>query len=244
MNNSPIFCSLTIDQVASKIGVSKENVALVAMRKPLRSYERSQQKILIAKCLQELATAYGIENIRHEAIIQSHKLILENFAMLDTEEIKLAFRLCAAGAIAVDSTFYYRIYDTNVIGKVLRAYIEYRKQIVRELAQQAKIDKEKQAIAYKNSPEFKEKADADIWQHLLREAQKTNLSTENIPIYFYDWLVGKELIAPTDDEKWEAIAAAIQAYPCSHLITKQKISSTQIIFAQKILIQKYITTLQ
>ena len=157
--------------------------------------------MLVSKIVIEIASIYGGVNISTEAVKEVTKMILVNYLNYDPEEIKLAFRLCMAGKIDIDVQFYYQAFQPMMFGKVLNGYFEYRKEIIRAL------DKEKQRIAqeakdnYKQSAEYQAEVDKAIWASIEDYSEREDLKIEAVPEYFYDWLIEKEEIAPTKDER-------------------------------------------
>ena len=194
------------EKISTQISVPKDAVQIVARRTALRTYTAEQRISLVSKCVKDIAEIYGVSSIAPQALFETERMILESFLAYDPEEIKLAFRLCVAGKIKmegknVDVKFFDEVFSPFVFGKVLNGYFEYRKEIIRAL------DKEKQRIAqqakdnYKLSAEYQAQVDKAIWASIEDYSEREDLKIEAVPKYFYDWLIEKEEIAPTKDER-------------------------------------------
>lgn len=199
-------------KISIQTGVAVETVKIILQRKPLRAYTYKEKSILVSKCIAEISMAYNATSANSSAIAETEKMIIENFKQYDTDEIKLAFRLAAAGKLAFgkdqSEVNFYHFFNPSVFGKVLAAYFEYRKAVIRAIEKENQILLQSENENHKKSPEYLAKIDIEIWQKIVFLAQKTDIQIDEIPEYFYDWLIDKNEMTPTKERKAECYNAA------------------------------------
>lgn len=141
----------------------------------------------------------GCPNTKEMTFDESVEFVLEQFNFLNIGEIRLAFRLAAAGYLeGVSLRAYYGTFTVGMLGEVLAAYREYRDELVKQARRM-----ENEAAALDTGEARKKAHDMEAWETnrmkvLLMLHEPT---ADNCTAYDYDFLTRRGEINLNDDEK-------------------------------------------
>lgn len=120
-----------------KADTSNERSAAIkkGMDMPIRKLDATEAKAGIARALQAVCSVYGLESPSGEVLSICVDTIQKQFAAIGVGEIIHATQLHASGAIAQDAKFYAKL-NVKALGEILTDYIEYRRAIVFQIAEE------------------------------------------------------------------------------------------------------------
>lgn len=141
----------------------------------------------------------GCPNTKEMIFDEAVEFIADQFHFLNIGEIRLAFRLAAAGQFeGVNLRAYYGTFTVGMLGEVLVAYREYRDELVKN-ARRA----ENETAALDTGAERKKQHDMEAWEQnrmkvllMLHEPTAANCTA-----YDYEFLTKRGEIVLTDEEK-------------------------------------------
>ncbi len=237
-----------IVKVAEIAKVSVELVKVIIENKPIRfAYNNDyDKKKAIATFVNDYTEMQGIkiDTISENVHLEVRRFILENYQMLSMQELYVAYRLCAAQKLVLnnqvlDITFYNGLFDINKLGRVLDAYIFYKKNIQKSIQDMySKIEVE-EFENHKKTFEFRQRTDITTLKLCRKLVEKD--SAEEMPYYLYDYLLSRSTheesyfletvpeFNPTKEEKKEAWNIALKK------LTKQKMEDKDIHAKKKFL---------
>ncbi len=135
---------------------------------------------------------------------QFRQLLIEKYATCCPQEVEYAFRLM--GTTVKD---WGKQINLALIDEVMIPYMNRRAEVSKH--------EESHKLARLQYKPREDTSDAGM-EKWLQETKDQNLPVEFLPVMLYDWLVEKERLTPTKQEKWEQLQIAI-AY------THQKLST-------------------
>lgn len=159
-----------------------------------------QLSLALTADLETCARQYtGCPNTKTLVFDEAVDFIADQFNFLNIGEIRLAFRLAAAGYFeGVNLRAYYGTFTVGMLGEVLVAYRQYRDELVKNAR---RVESETAAL---DSGEARKRAhDMEAWEQnrmkvLLMLHEPT---ADNCTVYDYEFLTRRGEITLSDDEK-------------------------------------------
>lgn len=126
----------------------------------------------------------GKQPISDDVLHESVDFVLKKFYFLAVEELLQAYRMKAAGEIEPKGAeFYHGRFSIDALGKILTAYVTWRKAILGPYL--AALEEEKQRISkQRRADQLKERFEL-VWPRLLREAPQKYDCWQDVPAFWY-----------------------------------------------------------
>jgi len=150
--------------------------------KKVTEYQSEEIKLLGLK-LMAISKDLGVkESPDHNELKGLVSFLLRNYGNLSIESIEYAFELALIGSLKVDVE-HYQSFDKKYISKVLNAYMDHQRSIIKKISDQATTkEREMKERTYKErrqTPEFQE----EIYNGLVKYIQDKGELPD-----VYDWL--------------------------------------------------------
>lgn len=194
-----------VEGTATSLSVNVKTVAAVAagISRSMRVARKDQAVHLTASLTVELehcATVYcGAVKTSDDVFEEATDFIFSQFGHLGVFEVRESFRLAAAGVLGdIDLKSYYGTFTIVTLGVVLRAYDQYRSNIVKEIRRREILLLSAQREAEKQVSWNTVAWEADRRERLLA---LEGPSVEHITAYDFDWLSRAGELDPTKEEK-------------------------------------------
>ena len=150
--------------------------------------------------LESCAKQYtGCPNTKGLTFDEAAEFVIDQFGGLNIGEIRLAFRLAAAGEFeGVKLIAYYGTFTVGMLGEVLAAYKEYRGEAVRHFRTIENV-----SAALQSGEERQRKHDMEAWENnRIKFLRILHLPTiDSVTVYDYEFLTRRGEISLTDDQK-------------------------------------------
>jgi hypothetical protein len=134
--------------------------------------------------IRKIAQQYGgrIDSLT-DVVAECVKLTLTNFKLIGLEEVREAFRAYAANELSINAETYGGIFNVATYGKVLSAWVDYRKKVVAQYLKDQE-EKQQQENERKRQEMARRKHDQDFPKWI--EKGKAEFQTwEDVPEWFY-----------------------------------------------------------
>jgi len=159
-----------------------------------------QLSLTLTADLEACARQYtGCPNTRDMVFDEAVEFIADQFHFLNIGEIRLAFRLAAAGYFdGVNLRAYYGTFTVGMLGEVLVAYRDFRDELVKQARRM-----ESETAALDSGEARKKQHDMEAWeQNRIKALLMLHEPTaSNVTVYDYEFLTRRGEIELTDDEK-------------------------------------------
>jgi len=178
---------------------------------PIRAMTPEAADMAIWQAVSHIAGTYGGQSQLAKSILQEcAELVRTQYAGLGVHELVEAFRMAVSGKIDVDASLYGGSFNAERLGKVLKAYHDWRRKVVAALEQEREAEEKAEAEARRNSPEARAAADAATLESIqaAREDQRYLNRWFDIPVFWYNVLERLGHICLTPAEKWDLYDAA------------------------------------
>ena len=203
--NAPASSPL-VSVVSSKAGISNEvsecvakSVSGVTIRAGVAEDTEMFMLALVAE-LEGCAKQYtGCPNTKDLVFDEAAEFVIDQFGFLNIGEIRLAFRLAAAGEFeGVTLRAYFGTFTVGMLGEVLAAYKEYRGEAVRHFR-----TVENASAALQSGEERQRQHDMEAWeQNRIKFLKLLHEPTiDNCTAYDYEFLTRRGEINLTHEQK-------------------------------------------
>lgn len=141
----------------------------------------------------------GCPNTKDLVFDEAAEFVIDQFGLLNIGEIRLAFRLAAAGEFeGVRLVAYYGTFTVGMLGEVLAAYKDYRGEAVRHFRTIENV-----SAVLQSGEERQRQHDMEQWENnrisLLKLLHEPTINS--VTAYDYEFLTRRGEIALTDDQK-------------------------------------------
>ncbi len=166
-------------------GNSRNKVITQVLLRQHQSIRQLENEALLIVRIQLIAEAYGARQQVSDVVLHACKTLIQNrFSMLSLEEISIAFRMAAAREFKnVELEVYGGVWNASILGKVLGAYMEYRrKQLVLAHQEQQKnnrIQVDPELIQSYNQQLYLE------FESMIIEKSSQLSHWEDVPVFWY-----------------------------------------------------------
>ena len=167
----------------------------------------------VLKTLSNIFPMYGIDgDLAFYSLVA--KEIMQTFKQISSQEIEIAFRLFASQQLDLDDDIkFYGKVNMHTIGKILSAYIIFRRKIIAQHDAMTEAEK-----ANADLKQRAEQAKAEIYKSFPETIANFKGKTyDDIPLYFFDIATNLGMITYEDGEKeiiWnKAKVAALEEKP-------------------------------
>lgn len=163
------------------------------IKQPVESIKEVLRLIMLKVGLR----AVNLPNDEEKAVLIAH--IVTEYGNHTLEEIKLAFDMAISGKLNLEQKDItcYENFSCLYFSNIMTAYRIWAKEVYKFIKPVSKMIEEKKSIEYDEMIEW-----INEW------ASKENIDIELIPLQFYDFLVGANLLAIPNKEKWEYLGKA------------------------------------
>jgi len=198
--------SQVVSVVSTRSGISSEVAEAVAKSvagATIRSGIAEDLEVFTTALLAELeacAKQYtGCPNTKDMVFSEAAEFVVDRFGGLNIAEIRLAFRLAAAGEFeGVTLRAYFGTFTVGMLGEILAAYKEYRAEAVRTAR-----GLENETVALESGEERKRRHDMDAWEERRIKTLKMlrQPTIDQVTVYDYEFLTRRGEIALTEQQK-------------------------------------------
>jgi len=191
--------------IIQKLNNQEQKIVLGSLEKKIKDFENEDFKSL-HKLLLKWGKFIGLKEAPDdEQMFMLVVFVKDNFTNFSLTEITTAFNLAISGTLNINVE-HYNSFSPIYISKIFNAYIEYKKEIL------FKVSKMEEELAQKER-------DKPLTEEELEQKNKDNAimvftqyqTDKTIPDYgyvIYDYLMRKELITFTKEEKTDILTEA------------------------------------
>lgn len=134
----------------------------------------------------------------NEVMIVTIEALIRNFGAMHEGEVRKAFEMAATGQLEIEE--HYQSFSLKYLCSVLNAY---RVKVNLAMRHYDRISKDPEPIAFEGQVDW-----TDIVQHLIVASSSQDPKSLIIPIQVYEWLVKKQVITLSIDDKKNAMTKA------------------------------------
>lgn len=169
----------------------------ISFNKVIRRYEESELGSLL-NCIGKWAAALGVtKDITSVDIKMISTFIFNQFGNLTIKEIEYAIQLSLANKLDCDAELYGRGLSVSYVGKILSAYIEYKRSELRDLNYRLQLQKDSRTKEI--TPKDKMDSTKETIVMVYREFEKTKLVNDPFNT-IYKFIRRTKLFKPTDEQ--------------------------------------------
>jgi hypothetical protein len=176
---------------------SDETVIINARENRIANIDSKEAYKQILSMISSVFPMYGIDgDLQFYGNIA--KEIVRTFGQIAANEIEIAFRLFSAQSLDLDEDVkFYGKANMHTIGKILNAYMVYRRRII--ASHDSEIEQQRHmADLEQRQAKAREELEHNFGSLL---ANFTGKHWEDVPLFWYDICIRKELITYADGEK-------------------------------------------
>jgi hypothetical protein len=211
-----------------KVGISDLEDIVEGMNLPIKSLPEENMKQLVVETIQGIAVSYCgavIEKSENFLWRECVRLIKRDFNFIGVMELITAFRLAASRKINADLTAYGGIFNVNMLGSVLTAYVDYRAKAVTALVQAKREEELKAQEELSREKSMKVNSEwVEKFNHAISEKESDHpdfMSWEEIPFPFAEFISKNSGLINLPDDRKAQLWKLAQALAKAEAIAKQ-----------------------
>lgn len=183
------------------------------MQLPIRAMAANDAAIEIAKELTFLAREYGArQEVPAETMAECIKMVRLKFSSIGVKEIREAYRAWASGEI-VAQEMWGGTFNVSQMSSVLRAYIEYRRQIAAKIQKNLDEQLAAEAEASFDKESATEAARVYFLDNQVAQIRQIAKGWWDVPWMYFELSRALGLIQLTKEEYQDIYASAQEAVP-------------------------------